>query len=583
MKWNLEQLYINKDAYNKELNNLTNISKDISKYEGKLNNKESFIEFYDLLNIVDEKLETLYCYARMNHDLNQKDINIKDDYNKIVFIYEEISTLTSFVDSEIISIGQEKVLSFIKGTKHEANTFSINDLFRSQKYIKTAKEELLMSHFSLPLNNFNSLYDQLSTADNNSVEVTLSNNEKLEINVNNFRSYLQKTEKQSDRKIIFEAVFKHFDDHKNTYASIYQGIIQSSSAEAKARGYNNVIDMVLYQNNISKDIYLNLINITKENTAPVKKYFNLRKKYFNIDTHYTYDRALQFKESKTKFTYENSKDIVLESISSIGGEFYEFAQDVLASGQVDVNVCDGKTSGAYSMGIINQEPFILLNHTNTIDDCFTLAHEAGHSIHTKFSSKYQPKETANYTLFVAEIASIFNEHLLLDHLLEKITDKDEKIVMLQSAIDGLLGTFYRQSLFADYEYKAHKYCEENGSLNYEVLSNIMVDLYKQYYDLDLNDQLYKKNVWSYVPHFFSTEFYVYQYATSYAASIMMYDKVKNHNGLDDYLTLLKSGGSDYPVELVKKANVDLTTKEPFISVCKRLEELVNELESLLGE
>ncbi|MFI3252663.1 MAG: oligoendopeptidase F [Mycoplasmatota bacterium] len=582
MKWNLEQLYKNDLEWSKDLEVITKEIELVTNFKGKLNDKKTFLEYLDYSKSVDVKLEVLYCYAMLKFSTNQKDVSIQEQRNKVVNLFQHYNSLTSFVSSEIIAIGQDNVNAFIKET-HNANKFNFDKLFRNQKYIKSADEELLMSHYQAALDNYDSLYDQLSVADATAVDVTLSTGEVLNVSTANFRSLLEVTKSQEDRKLIFEAVFKYFETHKNTFASIYLGIVQSRSAKAKVRGHESILDMVLYSNNIDKQIYLNLINTTKENTEPVKKYFDLRKKYFGIETHYTYDRPLQLKTSKTKFDYNTSLKLVLESIETIGGEFYEFALDVLKDGLVDVYPVDGKQSGAFSCGIAEHEPFILLNHTDTINDCFTLAHEAGHSMHTKFSQKYQPAETANYTLFVAEIASIFNEHLLLDHLLSKITDKNEKIVMLQSAIDGLLGTFYRQSLFADYEYQAHKYYEENGTFNHVVLSNIMKELNMQYYGLDLDKQQYKQYVWAYIPHFHSTAFYVYQYATSYAASIMMYENVKNNNGLNDYLTLLKSGGSDYPVELVKKANVDLTTKEPFEAVCNRLTKLVDELEKLLGE
>lgn len=583
MNWDLKYIFKSDKEWSDTLKKFTSSMNDIKNFEGKLNNKDSFIKFLDLRNEQSEVLEHLYVYAMLNSSLNQKDSNTQSMLNQIQSIYMSYMTSCSFIESEIISVSQKTINEFIKGTKHEVDQFNFDKLFRGQKYIKSSTEELLMSHFNAPLSTFSNLYDQLSVADAVSVDVVLSNNTTISVNASNFRSFIEKEKLQEDRKRIFEAVYKSYFDHKNTYASIYLGVIQSRGSKAKARGYDSIIDMALYDNNIDKQIYLNLINTTKENTVPLKKYFELRKKYFNLDTHYTYDRPLQLKQSKLKFDYVTSKQLCLEAMEKLGGEFYEFGKDVLKDSLVDVYPKDGKSSGAFSCGIVNLEPYILLNHTDTINDCFTLAHEAGHSIHTKFSQKYQPKQTANYTLFVAEIASIFNEHLLLDYLLTKISDKNEKIVMLQSAIDGLLGTFYRQSLFADFEYQAHKLYEDNGSFNNVDLSNIMKELNKTYYDLDLDKQQYKEVVWAYIPHFYSTAFYVYQYATSYAASIMMYDNVKNNNGLDNYLTLLKSGGSDYPVELVKKANVDLTTKEPFIAVCKRLEQLVDELEKLLGE
>ncbi len=246
----------------------------------------------------------------------------------------------------------------------------------------------------------------------------------------------------------------------------------------------------------------------------------------------------------------------------------------------------GKRGGAYSNSTANTHPCILLNFNGTLDACFTLAHEAGHSTHSLFSNKYQPTVTQGYTIFVAEIASTFNEHNLLDYLLNSGTlSNNVKIKLIQNALDGILSTFYRQTLFAEYEYLAHTMAEKGEPITEESLSNIMIKLYKEYYGIDINKEVYKKYVWAYIPHFFNSPYYVYQYATSYSASLAIYDKVKNkeENAFENYLSLLKSGGSDYPIELVKKAGVDLTKTDALKAVVKRFDELLKELEVLLNE
>ena len=277
--------------------------------------------------------------------------------------------------------------------------------------------------------------------------------------------------------------------------------------------------------------------------------------------------------------------MVLEATKRISDEYANMAKQALEDGRVDVYPVDGKYNGAYSTGAYDRGSFILLNHTDDLNSAFTVAHECGHSIHTLYANSNQAPETADYTIFVAEVASTFNEALFLDYLLDNTNDKDEKICLLQEAIDGILATYYRQSLFADFEYQAHKLKEEGKTLDSEILSDIFIKLYKTYYGINIKSEKYKQFVWAYIPHFYHSPYYVYQYATSYSASSAIYEKVKSGDkeALDAYLNMLKSGGSDYPIELLKKGGCDLTSSEPFLSVVRKLENLVNRLEELLNE
>lgn len=585
MKWNLKRIYDDFNAWEVDLKKLEELTNEAKSFKGKLNDLNNFVAYFKIDEQIDKLLSKLFTYASMNFDLNQKQTEAQGYYGKIYSVYSKVIAETSFVTPEIIAIGKEKIDSFIKADKTIAErAYALDRIFRNKEHILDAKSELLMANYGEALSQFNRLYDKLAVQDNTSTKVTLSDGTELDINESNFRSYLGTLENQDDRRKVFEAVFKFYDKHKNTFAGIYDGIMQSNYAECKNRGYKSVLEMHLYSNAIPVSVYETLIKTTRENAYPIKKYYELRKKHFNLETIHTYDRFLDLAKSDKKYSYDEAKALFFESVKSIGGTFEEHAHEVLASGRVDVEIKDGKRTGAYSTGVYGVGPFILLNHSSTLDDCFTIAHEAGHSIHTMFSEESQPYATHDYVIFVAEIASTFNEQLLLDYLMSKIEDKATRIVLLQQAIDGLIGTFYRQSLFADYEYEANKLVEEGNTITNANLSEIMKKLYKDYYDIDLNDEPYKENVWGYIPHFFHSPFYVYQYATSFAASLSIYESVKNKkpHALDNYLNLLKSGGSDYPINLVKKAGVDLTTDKPFISVVNRLNELVDLLEKELN-
>ena len=502
-------------------------------------------------------------------------------YARIYAKFQEYGQKTAFVNPQILANGYDVCMGWLEDRKDM--TYRFEQLFRTQRFVLDENKEAIMANYQPATSQFNKLYDSLAVVDNRNVSVTLSDGKEYEISNANFRAYLGELENQEDRRKVFEAVFKFYDDHKTTFAGIYNGIMQSELASVKNRGYENILESHLYHNNIDPKVFHSLISTARENSEPLKKYIKLRQKYFNLDTYHTYDRFLDFKKSNLKFEYEEAKSIFFEAAKTLGEDFYNHACKVLEDGRVSVYPANGKQTGAYSTGVYGVGPFILLNHTNTLDDAFTVAHEAGHSMHTMYSEESQPFANKNYVIFVAEVASTFNEQLLLDHLLKRVDSKDDKIVILAQAIDGLIGTFYRQTLFANYEDLAHKLVENGIPVTCEALQHIMEELYFKYYVIDLNNEPYKDKVWAYIPHFFHSPFYVYQYATSFSASLAIYDNVKNNveGAYEGYLEMLKAGGSDYPINIIKKAQVDLSTEEPFKAVVKRLSYLVDMLEELI--
>ena len=389
-----------------------------------------------------------------------------------------------------------------------------------------------------------------------------------------------------ERQRIFEALYKNFDEHKNTYAEIYNELLQGEYAEVKARGYSSILASHLYHNNIPESVFHNLIEVASTRNEDVKRYNALRKKYLGLEKYHTYDRFLELARSDKKYTYEEARDIFYKSIEWYPEDYQKKAKEATKEGYVDVNIKSAKRGGAYSTGGSNIHPFILLNFDGRLDDVFTLAHESGHSVHTLYSEEAQPLGKQDYTIFVAEIASTFNEHNLLDYFLKSDSlSKEDKISLLQKSIDEIMSTFYRQSLFAHYEYLISKMVENDEPLDYKVLSDTMTKLYKEYYDIDIEEEKVKPLVWAYIPHLFNSPFYVYQYATSFTASLLIYERIKGGEAgaFDKYIDMLKTGGSAYPLDEVKAAGVDFTDKETFLAVPNRLKVLVDELEALLKE
>jgi len=583
--WNFEMIYKTKADYENDLKKIKEYTEKAEGFQGKLNNPEVLLDFYKFNDEVGLILSKAFCYARMNYDLDQKNTDKLNDYQVVYGLYMGLVSALSYADAEIISIGKDKIDEYFKNPAFKPYEFGVRKLFDGQKHVLSEKEEKLLSYFNAPLSNFNNLYDQIAVADNSSEKVTLSDGSVIDVSNANYTGYLEKLSNQDDRRKVFEAVYKYYDNHKNTFAAIYKGIIESDISKMKSRGYDSVLSSFLEHNNIPNDVFLNLVDVCRNNTESLKKYYRIRTKELGLERLHTYDRFVNLRTFDKEYSYEDAKALFFECIKSLGGDFEKRAHMVVEDGRVDVYIKDGKRTGAYSDGFYKEGPFILLNFNNRLDDCFTLAHEAGHSIHTSYANDFQPESTADYTIFVAEVASTFNEQLLLDYLLENAKEKDLKIVILQNAIDGIISTFYRQTLLANYEYEAHNLGIEGKPITADSLSNIMIDLYKTYYNHDLNTEDYKKFVWCYIPHMYHTPFYVYQYATSFASSLDIYNRVKNKEpqAFEKYIDLLKSGGSDYPVELLKRAGVDLTKKDAFMAVVKRLDDLVSQLEKLLEE
>ena len=583
MNWNLKLIYEDKSLFYKDLELIDKLGDEILALKGTLNTFEGF-KAYSLKELeLDKVISKAYTYASMQYDLNQRDSEAEKDYANIYTKYNNAMAKISWADPELLSVGEEKINEFISKDKSlEPNRQGIKTLFRLNKYVLDEKSEAIIANSNEAFGKFNDLYDKICVVDQKPAKVVLSDGKEVEVNTSNYTHLLRTLKNQEDRQKVFEGFYSYYDNHKATLSTVYDGILSSENALAKSRGYESILDMHLYPNAISKDVYETLVNTAKNNTEPLKRYLNLRKKVLGLKEYHTYDRMQSLATSDKKYSFEEAKKLVIEADKFMGEDFDKKAEYVLSEGRVSVEAKDGKRTGAYSTSTYNEGPFILLNHNGSLNDVFTIAHEAGHSIHTCYSNETQPYQLANYRIFVAEIASTLNEQVLLDYMLKNTTDKNERIVLLEESIDGLVSTFYRQIVFADYEYQAHILKEEGKPITADALSSIMKDLYMKYYGIDLETEELKKFVWAYIPHMFHTPFYVYQYATSIAASLAIYTNIKNgkKNAFEDYIELLRSGCKDYPVELVKKAGVDLTKADAYLSLINRVDELVTELEKL---
>lgn len=585
MKWDLTYHFKTVKDFEKAFDQAGKIIDKMASFKGKLGQEKDFIAYFDLQKEFQEIGLRVYQYASLSSDLNKKDTEKAARLQKVQLAFAKLQQAVSFEEPELIALGKDKVMSFIdKNPSLEEYRFSMEKLFRRQEHILDDQSEALLANYGTLSNAGRSLYSSLSVADIEGTDVMLDNGDIVTITNSNYRAFIQKSDSAEDRKNIFEAVFDYYAAHKNTYANIYKTVLDADYARMKVRKYKSSLESYLFNNNIPTDVYYSLTKVARENTGPVKKYLKLRKDYLGLDVHRTYDRFLELAKSDKEYEFEEAKTLFFNSIKHFPEDFQAKAKEVLREGFVDVLEQPGKRTGAYSSSMPNMHPFILLNYDKTLSNVFTVAHEAGHSMHSMYAAEAQPTSLQNYTIFVAEVASTFNEHNLLDYIIkESKASKNEKIALLQRAIDDIMGTFYRQTLFAIYELETHKLIENDQPITADALSKIMIDLYKEFYDMDITEENVKEYVWAYIPHLFYTPFYVYQYATSFAASLKIYENVKQgkENAFENYINLLKSGGSDYPVQQVLDAGVDLTNENAYKAVVNRLEELVNELEVVL--
>lgn len=586
--WNLTHIYKTQEDFEKDLDYAKKvILPGITELEGKLKNEEDLVKYFDLERKANEVLNHLGRFASRRSDLDKKDVKNLSDLAKIDNLFNDFGSADSYSTPEILSLGKEhREKFFINHPEYKDFDFQVEKIFRGEKFTLPAVEERLLSYYAPLEGSGSSLYSQLSVGDYTPKKITLSSGKEVEVNRSNWTSLEESLENPEDRKKVFLSLYSWYNEHKNTYGEIYNSVVQSELSERKARGYSSILQEHLYHNKIDESVFHNLVEAANENAEPLHKYYEIRRKYFGLDHHRSYDRFLSLAKSEKKYTYEEAKEIFFDSIKDYPEDYQKKAQDVLAEGYVDVYPRSGKRTGGYSSGSANVHPYILLNFNGDLEDVFTLAHEAGHSVHTLYSEEAQPLVKQDYTIFVAEIASTFNEHNLLDYFRKsKSLSKNDKIALLQKSIDQIVSTFYRQTLFAQYEYEISQKAEKGEPINYQVLSDERTKLYKAYYGIDITEEELKPLVWAYIPHLFYTPFYVYQYATSFTASMLIYKNFRSgaKDAFNNYLKMLKSGGSRYPIDEVKLAGVDLTKKEAFSAVTGHRKELVEELDKLLNE
>ncbi|MCB0747054.1 MAG: oligoendopeptidase F [Ignavibacteriae bacterium] len=585
-KWDLNAIYSNWEEWENGLKEMEAKMETITSFKGKLKedvkNLIAVKKLDDEIGILSYKV---YRYPQLTLDTDTRNQDAASKLQQVQIVFAKFGTATSWISPEILEIPWETMEKWLNNNP-ELNPyrFGIEDLYRQQKHVLDEDKEKLLSYFSQFRGTPSDIYTSISTTDVKFPEVVLSGDDTVKATNGNYSRILATNRVQEDRKKIFEAHYGTYTDYKNTYASIYDAICKRDWSSARARNYTSSVESYLEGNNIPLEVYTNLVSMVKANTEPLKKYNRLRQKALGLEKYYSYDGSISLVDSDKNYKYDDATKLVLASVKPLGNDYTSKLETALAGGWLDVYENPGKRSGAYSAGVYGVHPYMLLNYNETIDAVFTLGHELGHTMHTLLSQESQPFSTASYTIFVAEVASTFNERLLLDYFLQKTDDPKERIALIQQAIRGITGTFYFQTLLADFELQVHSMVEEGKPITANVLDGLMSDLYDVYYGDSQEKDEFLKSVWARIPHIYRSPFYVYQYATCFVSSAKIYTDLKKATGsekdkiVENYLNLLKSGGNNYPMEQLKLAGVDLTKPETMNAVIDEFGKLVDKLE-----
>ena len=584
-KWNFSDIYENWEAWESDFKSMSKDIEVMQSLKGKLGeNADNLLTLLTAQETMMKKAYKVYQFVSFQSTVDGKNMELQAKLQQVGMFFANMGMTTTWISPELIKIPEARMKEWIASTPAlKPHAFDLIDMYRMQKHVLNEELGKLASYYSQVSGTAGKIFTALSTTDMEFQEIELSDGSKVTVTPGVYSHITNNNKNQEDRKKAYEALYDVYFKNKNTYAAIYQGVIQSEWANARARNYESCLDASLEGNNIPKDVYLNLINTVRENTAPVQKYTKLRKKILGLEKYYGFDGSMSLVDFSKTYPYEEAVEVVTKSVLPLGKDYQTKLKTATSSGWLDVYENPGKRGGAFSAGVYGVHPYMLLNYDETLEYVFTLAHELGHTMHTTLSNETQPFATHGYTIFVAEVASTFNERLLLDHMMENTTDPKERIALLNQTIQGIIGTFYAQSMFADFEYQIHTMVEQDKPVNADIMAKVWGDIAGKYYGDVSEKTKYSNYPWTRIPHFYNSPYYVYQYATCFASSAKLYkdvtegSKKDKKEALKRYTTLLQSGGNDFPMEQLKKAGVDLSKPETILAVINQLDQLVDQL------
>ncbi len=582
-KWRIDKIYETPAKWNEELSKLKEEAPKLKDFEGKLGNKEDLKAFLLLNEKLSRKLGKLYVYAHMRSHEDTSNPEMQSLVNKIDPYSAEFSSYTAYFVPEILSLKEGTIENFINEDKDLKQYKIYFEMILNEKpHILSKEVESVLASVSDCLGAPESIYSMLTNSDMTFGEIVDESSRKVELTEGNYISFI----KSKDRKVreaAFKLLFGTYKKYENTLATSLTSSIKNFVFESKTRKYNSSLEASLKPNNIPVEVYYNALKTVDENMDALHRYVRIKKKLLNLEEIHMYDLYVPVIECKKEhLEYKDAISLVEEGLKPLGKEYLDIFNEGINEGWIDVYENKGKRSGAYSWGSYDTMPYVLLNYNYELNDASTLAHEMGHSIHSYYTRKTQPYIYGDYSLFCAEVASTTNEILLIHHLIEKETDKNKKLYLINQELEQIRTTVFRQLMFAEFELKTHEAIENGESLTSEVLCKMWKDINIKYFGEDMNVDEEISIEWARIPHFYS-DFYVYQYATGYAAASSFANSIlsKGEEAVEKYKGFLKAGGSMYPIDTLKMAGVDMTTSKPLKDTLDRFNELLDMLEEII--
>ncbi len=586
--WNLQDICVSDEAWDKAKQALSGQFDKVLMHKGKLaDSAAALLACLEANSRISKEFDRLYSYAHMKSDedvRNSKYLGMKQELQQIITDY---SSQTSFVELEIAAMDQSKIDESI-GREPGLKVYKmyLYDIQRTKAHRLSQKEEKILAESSLLADAPASIYNVFSNAELPFPEITLSTGDTVKLNQAGYGHYRAEPNR-GDREAVFVAFWKAFNNFKQTFGTQLYANVKKHMFYARARGYDSSLGLALDGDNIPTEVYQTLIQNVHNNLDLFHRYLNLKKRMLGVaQLKYSDVYAPVVKDVDLEYTYDQAKKLVLDSLKPLGKDYIRVVAHALENRWIDVYPTQGKRPGGYSSGgAYDVHPYILLNFTGQYDDVSTLAHELGHTMHSYYSNKNQPYPLADYSTFVAEVASTFNEALLIDVMSKKITDDDTRLSLLMNYLDGLKGTVFRQTQFAEFELRMHQKAERGEPLTGDALTELYAGIIREYYGHDKGichiEDLYTVE-WAFIPHFYYN-FYVYQYATSFTASTALAEKVLagEPGAIEKYIEFISAGGSDYPIDILKKAGVDMTTADPFNKTMAAMTRTMDEIEKIL--
>ena len=583
LTWRLEDIYDDESKWESELNKVNELADKFASYQGKISkDSKSLLEVSKLAEEVELYLDRVYGYAHMREDQDTANSKYQGMKQRALSTYMAVSEKSAFIDPEILEISDADLEKFYAETPElDRYKRKIAETRRLKEHMLDAATEALLASAGEMQGASQKAYGMLANADLKFPSVKDSKGE--EVQLSNGRFVPTQMSKDRDlRKASFEAFYGRYEEFKNTWAAMYDGEVKSRIFEAKARKYGSAFEAAVDHNDVSPAVCDSLFESIHDNMDKMHRYVTLRKKLLGVDELHMYDVYVgMLPDFDMKVSYEEAKELSLKALAPLGEDYLEVVKEAYENRWIDVVENEGKRGGAYSSGVYNVHPYMLLNYNDTLDDVFTLVHEMGHSMHTWYSNKAQTIVDAGYKIFVAEVASTTNEVLLYHYMKDNAKSKEEKAFIINHFLDSFKGTMFRQTMFEEFERKTCEMAEAGTPLTAESLYDVYLDLNKQYFGKDMISDAQIGWEWCRIPHFYYN-FYVYQYATSFAAAVAIADRIikEGKPAVDQYKKFLSSGCTQDPVSLLKIAGVDLTTKAPIDSALAVFGKAINEMEEI---